>query len=95
MTYLYTVTAWHRPDDLRSILDNLARQRFRDFLPIIVANGAAKDCGERGILERMPGVIMLESEPHQSFAKNAALERLRKTDPDSVWTTFDGDDWYG
>lgn len=79
-----------RPAMLHNVLSNFLRQRYYNKRLILVENGPAVGvCAREGVCPD----LLLRSESHQSFAKNAALEELRKTG--GFWTTFDDDDYYG
>lgn len=85
------VVPFSRPDCLRRTLDNFARQRHPDKRLVLVENGAAVGaCARAGVT----GVVVLESAPHLSHAKNAGIDWVREHGG-GFWTTFDDDDHYG
>lgn len=94
---IYLITALHRPQDVENVFHNWCRQRVVTEI-IVVENGAAIGAmAERAKRpEWEPFLTVLQSPPHQSHAKNAAIRWIAKNvGPDNIWATFDADDYYG
>ena len=84
------IVPFSRPAMLDNVINNFLRQHYSNKRLILVENGPAIGaCIKKGVYPD----LLLQSEPHQSFAKNTALEELRKIG--GFWTTFDDDDYYG
>lgn len=85
----YVICPYSKPEYLDNLVEALNRQTFRDFTPIVVENGPAV-----GTFPRLEGAHVIQSEAHQSHAKNAALKLIRDLG-DGSWSCFDCDDYYG
>lgn len=82
------VTPLHRPEDVPNVRENWLRL---GGLLIVVENGAAIGaCRAQGF---EPSVL-LESLDHQSYARNAGIERAWELGADA-WAQLDADDYYG
>lgn len=80
-----------RPEMLPRVRDNLACQRVRPRVCVVENGRAVGACLAAGF---QPDAL-LSSEPHQSVARNTALEHLQTKVPDSYWVAMDDDDLYG
>lgn len=88
---IYAVVAFSRPKFLDNVINNFNHQNYSNKKLIIVENGKAiGECKKRNI---QPD-ILLTSDNHQSYAKNEAIEWIRKHGG-GWWSTFDDDDYYG
>lgn len=88
----WCVAPFNKPRYLNNLLENYKRQSLSNKCLCIVENGSAIDaCKKAGI---HPDII-LQSEEHQSIAKNKAIEKLQSIDPTGVFVTWDCDDYYG
>lgn len=85
----YVICPYSKPEYLDNLLGALGRQTFRDFTPIIVENGPAV-----GTFPALAGAVVLQSDAHQSLAKNLAMKWVREHG-DASWSVFDCDDYYG
>lgn len=85
----YVICPYSKPAYRDNLLEALGRQTFRDFRPIIVENGPAL-----GTFPAIEGAVMLQSDAHQSLAKNKAMQWIRDHG-DASWSVFDCDDYYG
>jgi hypothetical protein len=73
---------------LKNSIDNFTRQSYyKKKLIIVENNNGIGACKEYGFIPD----ILLESEPHVSYAKNTAILKIKN----GFWTTFDADDYYG
>jgi len=87
----WVAVPFSRPECLQRLQQNLQRQRFRGFRVCVVENGRAKGfCKERGFEPD----LLLQSKRHPSWARNTALEELRR-DSDNYVLFMDDDDVYG
>lgn len=84
---LNVIVPFSRPNNIINVLNNFYSQNYLNKKLIIVENGLAigKSYGADKILT---------SENHQAIAKNTAIDYL-KSIGESIWTTFDDDDYYG
>lgn len=88
---IYVIIPFSRPNLIDSIIFNFHNQIYNEKKLIIVENGLAKGtCKKRNI---QPDVL-LSSDNHQSYAKNEAINWIKKHGG-GWWTTFDDDDYYG
>lgn len=83
------ITPLHRPEDAPNAFRNASRQK--DVRLVIIENGEGVGACKRYNLT--PNVL-LTSEPHQSYARNAGLNWLRKRGG-GFFVMMDGDDYYG
>jgi len=88
---IYVITAFSRPQFLDNLIDNFERQSYSDKKLIIIENGDAIGTCKSN---RFSPDVLLSSDNHQSFAKNAGIEYIRKHGG-GWWSTFDDDDYYG
>ena len=88
---IYAVCPFSRPEFLDNVIQNFSQQTFRDRRFIVVENGEAVGACEAAGFK--PDVL-LQSDNHQSHAKNAALEWIC-VNGGGWFATFDDDDYYG
>lgn len=82
-------------DNVGNLAENLERQVFKNFAPIVIENGPGVGSCER--YKDKCGwkpAIVLQSGKHPGIAKNAGLKVARDAGFDR-WATFDDDDYYG
>lgn len=87
---IWVVVPFSRTENKTNVLDNFARQSYKNKRLVIVENGDGIGAFSEG---EMDHVIL--SPEHQSHAKNRAIEFLRKTYPRDYWACMDDDDYYG
>ncbi len=85
----YVICPYSKPEYRDNLLQALERQTFRDFKAVVVENGPAL-----GTFPQLDGVMVLQSDTHQSHAKNKALNWIRQQG-NASWSCFDCDDYYG
>jgi len=90
MSSHFVICPYSKPEYRDNLVESLTRQSFRDFTAIVVENGPAV-----GTFPQLPGTVVLQSEAHQSHAKNLALRWIRDHHGDGAWSCFDCDDYYG
>jgi glycosyltransferase involved in cell wall biosynthesis len=84
---LNVIVPFSRPQNIVNVLNNFHRQTYYNKKLIIVENGEATG--------RSYGADKtLTSNNHQAIAKNTAIDYL-KSIGESIWVTFDDDDFYG
>lgn len=88
---IWVVVPFSRPENKTNVLDNFARQSYKNANLVIVENGDGIGTFEHG----GKVVHLMLSPTHQSHAKNRAIEFLKKTYPDDYWVCMDDDDYYG
>ena len=89
---VWVIVPFSRPEHLSNVIDNFTRQTFINKKIIIVENGKALgSCKSHGF---EPDVL-LTSGPHQTLAKNEAINWIRKNSSQGFWATYDDDDYYG
>lgn len=89
---IWCVVPSSKPQYLPTIFKNFSSQTYHNKKLVVVENGSSIGmCKKLGL---QPD-LLLESKPHQSWAKNEALLHLKKSNPDDYWTTWDDDDYYG
>lgn len=77
-------------DNAKALQANVRRQSFQDFQLVVAENGPGRgSCYTAGLVAHV-----VQSEHHQSHAKNAALAKARCLGA-THWATFDDDDYYG
>lgn len=90
MSLAWGIVPLHRPADLPNVIANARRQSV-DFRLCVVENGDALGaCKRAGFWPDS----LLRSAPHQSAARNTALEWIR-SHGGGFFFTMDADDWYG
>ena len=89
------IAPFSKPECGSILARSIERQTTRPDCVVVVENGVAigrTDCAD-GKFGGAP-VVVLQSKPHQSHAKNAGLEYARKNGGERV-AIFDCDDYYG
>jgi len=91
MTHIWVVVPLGRPGMLANVVANFERQRYPEESLVVVENGRGLGaCARSGIVPDR----LLDSEAHQSAAKNVALSWLLDNGA-THWATMDDDDYYG
>lgn len=88
----WVIVPFSRPLDFNNTISNFIRQNFLNKKLIIVENGKAIGCCKSYNFE--PDVL-LTSGPHQSLAKNEAINYIRKNSSNGYFICHDSDDYYG
>lgn len=88
---IWVVVPFSRPSMMQNVIQNFERQQYPNKRLVLVENGLGLGACRR--FNYSPDLV-LSSEPHQSAAKNAALETLIKIRA-GHWATMDDDDYYG
>lgn len=90
---IWCIVPFSRPKYINSIFDAFKSQTYYKKKLIIVENG--KGVGTCKANNLQPD-LLLSSEPHQSWAKNEGILKLRAMGcHNDFWTTWDDDDYYG
>lgn len=90
----FIITPFSRPEFISNVLDNFRCQNYPKKTLILVENGPAIGTFPRNTGEN---IVVLESEHHQSIARNQALDWIKENyvGPHSCWLNQDDDDRYG
>ena len=91
MEVIYLIVPFSKPKFLKNVIENFNQQTYKNKKLIIVENGdgigTCKDSGFK------PDVL-LKSDPHQSYARNEAVNWI-KSNGGGMCANFDDDDYYG
>lgn len=85
----YVICPFSKPEHAQNLLGAIRRQRRHGSVFLVVENGPAV-----GAFPAAEGVVTLRSGAHQSSAKNAGLDWVRRNGG-GRWSVFDCDDYYG
>jgi glycosyltransferase involved in cell wall biosynthesis len=89
---IWCIVPFSRPQYTTNIFRSFANQAYQNKKLVIVENGKAE--GTCKALGLEPD-LLLQSDPHQSWAKNEGILHLRKLGySNDFWTTWDDDDYY-
>lgn len=89
---IWALCAFSRPERLQTVVAEFRAQTYPNKGLVLVENGAALGaCAATGVAP----TLLLQSEPHQSAAKNVGLAALQAEDPDAIVVTWDDDDHHG
>lgn len=87
---IWVVVPASRPQHSERVLDQFHAQTYGHKKLLVVENGDAV-----GSYSGLGVDVLLDSIPHQSAAKNRALDHLRKHQPEALVAFWDDDDRYG
>jgi len=90
--HVWVIVPFSRPENLSRVIQNFTRQKFPFKKLVIVANGRGKDAIAE--IATKTDAWVLDSDPHQSAAKNTALHEIRRRGG-GFTVVMDDDDWYG
>jgi hypothetical protein len=86
---IWVIVPFFRPHYKDNVLSNIRTQTILDKKILIVENGDAI-----GTFNKSSEYTILSSDKHCAYAKNTALDFIKRNGG-GFWTTFDDDDYYG
>jgi len=89
--FVWVIVPFSRPENIERVLSNFSRQKFPFKRLVVVENGRALGASAP-YRDRI--ALVLNTERHQSIAKNLALHEIRKRGG-GFTVVMDDDDWYG
>lgn len=92
---VWVVVPFSRAPNQGKVWCNFDRQEHQDKKLVVVKNGSAVDHWYQPDDFSGGAELILESEAHQSAARNTALDALREREDDPYVVFMDDDDYYG
>ncbi|MDZ7771764.1 MAG: glycosyltransferase [Balneolaceae bacterium] len=79
MTFSVIVPVYNRPDEVRELLESLAKQTFTDFEVLIVEDGSSEPCEDvaREFQDRLNLRYFYKENSGQGFSRNYGFDRAR------------------